>query len=54
MAVVVTYPRDLEHPKRETYVVRQLGSVWYQCLSESVPDDAIRDQLVGLCKSLKL
>jgi hypothetical protein len=54
MTVVVTAAADPTHPKRETYVVRQLGSVWYQCLSESIPDDAFRDELVGLCKSLKL
>ncbi len=54
MTVVVKPAVDPTHPKRETYVVRQLGNVWYQCMSEWIPDDAIRDQLVGLCKSLKL
>jgi hypothetical protein len=54
MTVVVKPAADPTHPKRETYVVRQLGNVWYQCMSEWIPDDAIRDQLVGLCKSLKL
>jgi hypothetical protein len=54
LTVLVTTPKDPEHPTRESYVVRQLGSAWYQCVSDSVPDDAFRDQLVALCKSLKL
>jgi hypothetical protein len=54
LTVVITTPKDPEHPTRETYAVRQLGSAWYQCVSESVPDDTFRDQLVALCKSLKL
>lgn len=54
MTVVVKPAADPDHPKRETYVVRQLGNVWYQCLSEWVPDDAFRDQLVTLCRTLKL
>ncbi len=54
MTVVVKPAVDPAHPKRETYVVRQLGNVWYQCMSEWIPDDAIRDQLLGLCKSLAL
>jgi hypothetical protein len=53
LTVMVTTPKDPEHPTRETYV-RQLGSAWYQCVSESVLDDAFRDQLVALCKSLEL
>jgi hypothetical protein len=54
MTVLVTPPADRGPPRRETYAVRQLGSAWYQCVSDSVPDDAFRDQLVALCKSLKL
>lgn len=54
MTVMVTPAKEPEHPRRETYVVRQLGSAWYQCVSEWVPDDGFRDQLVGLCKSIKL
>jgi hypothetical protein len=54
MTVVVRPAVDPERPKRETYVVRQFGNVWYQCMSEWIPDDAIRDQLLALCKSLKL
>jgi hypothetical protein len=54
MTVLVTPPADRGPPRRETYAVRQLGSAWYQCVSESVPDDAFRDQLVALCKSLEL
>jgi hypothetical protein len=54
LTVRVTPAKDPDQPRRETYVVRQLGSAWYQCVSEWVPDDAFRDQLVGLCKSLKL
>lgn len=54
LTVVVTPAKDPDQPRRETYVVRQLGSAWYQCVSEWVPDDAFRDQLVALCKSLRL
>lgn len=54
MTVVVKAAADPKHPKRETYVVRQLGNVWYECLSEWIPDDATRDQLIALCKSMKL
>jgi hypothetical protein len=54
MTVLLRPAADPDHPKRETYVIRQLGNVWYQCMSEWIPDDAIRDQLVALCKSLKL
>jgi len=54
MTVVVRPAADPAHPERETYVVRQLGSVWYQCVSESIPDDGFRDQLLALCKSLAL
>jgi len=54
MTLVVKAAVDPAHPKRETYVLRELGSVWYQCLSEWIPDDAIRDQVLALCKSLKL
>lgn len=54
MTVTVKPAVDPAHPKREMYVVRQLGNVWYQCMSEWVPDDAMRDQLLALCKSLKL
>jgi hypothetical protein len=54
MTVSVKPAADPAHPRRETYVVRELGSVYYECISEAVPDDATRDQLVALCKSLKL
>ena len=54
MTLVVKPAADPAHPKRETYVIRELGSVWYQCLSEWIPDDATRDQVMALCKSLKL
>lgn len=54
MTVVVTPAVDPDHPKRETYVVRELGSVWYQCMSEWIPDEATRDQLLALCTSLVL
>jgi len=54
MTIVVNGPPDPKQPRRETYVVRQLGSGWYQCVSEWIPDDAFRDQVIALCKSLKL
>jgi hypothetical protein len=54
MTITVKPAVDPDHPKRETHVIRQLGNVWYQCLSEWIPDDATRDQLLALCKSLKL
>lgn len=54
MTVLVRRAADPAHPERETYVVRQLGSVWYQCVSESIPDDEFRARLLALCKSLAL
>ena len=54
MTVVVKPAADPNRARRETYVLRELGSVWYQCVSESVPDVVIRDQLVALCKSIRL
>ena len=54
MTLVVKPAVDPTRPKRETYVIRELGSVWYQCFSEWIPDDATRDQLLSLCTSLKL
>ncbi len=54
MTVVVKPAVDPDHPKRETYVVRELGSAWYQCVSEWVPDEAMRAQLLSLCRSIKL
>jgi hypothetical protein len=54
MTIVVTPARCPCSPKRETFVVRQLGNVWYQCSAEWITDDAMRDQLVALCKSVKL
>ncbi len=54
MTVVVKPAVDPDHPKRETYVVRELGSAWYQCISEWVPDEAMRGQLLSLCKSIRL
>lgn len=54
MTVVVKAAGHRDQPRRETYVVRQLGNVWYECLSEWIPDDATRDQLLAVCKSMKL
>jgi hypothetical protein len=54
MTIVVTPARSSDAPARETFVVRQLGNVWYQCSSEWVTDDAMRDQLLALCTSVKL
>src|SRR5688572_4825110 len=53
MTVVVKPAVDPNHPHRETFVVREIGNVWFQCRSEWIVDDAMRDQLLALCKSIK-
>jgi hypothetical protein len=40
------------HPLRSTYVVKQLTRVWYQCGAEGVDDEAVRAQVIALCRSV--
>jgi hypothetical protein len=37
-----------------TVVVRELGSAWYRCSSETADDDATREQVIALCRSVRL
>ena len=39
---------------RATFVVRELGSVWYSCHGESTDDEAAQDQVMALCRSVRL
>jgi hypothetical protein len=41
------------HPMRSTYVVKQLTRVWYQCYAEGVDDEAVRAQVIALCRSVR-
>ena len=38
---------------RETHVLREHRNLWYRCHAQ-VTDDAMRDQVIALCKSYKL
>ena len=42
-----------EGAQRETHVLREHKNHWYDCHAQIV-DDAMRDQVVALCKSYKL
>ncbi len=54
VSIEVALNADPGHAKRASYVVRQLGSVWIECVCIDVPDDAIRDQVIAICSSAKL
>lgn len=41
-------------PTRTTLVVRQLGKAWYDCHAEGIDDDALREQVMALCRSVRL
>ncbi|HEY5925353.1 MAG TPA: hypothetical protein VIV11_26900 [Kofleriaceae bacterium] len=41
-------------PVRATFVVRELGSAWYSCWSEGTDDEAAQDQVIALCRSVRL
>lgn len=40
------------HPLRATYVVRKLKKIWYQCHADGVDDDALRTQIIAVCRSV--
>lgn len=42
------------NPLSATYVVRKLGKLWYQCHVENVDDEALREQVIALCRSVRL
>jgi len=42
------------NPQHATVVVRELGSRWYRCLSEGADSEEIRDQVIALCRSVRL
>lgn len=44
---------DPDHPTREVYVIKELGSEWFRCFANWVDSDATRDQVLALCKSIK-
>lgn len=41
-------------PMRTTHVVRKHGKLWYRCFAEGVDDQALRTQVVALCRSIRL
>jgi hypothetical protein len=51
--LLVKSAADPVHPTRQVYVIKELGSEWFRCFSTSVDDDAMRDQVLALCKSIK-
>jgi hypothetical protein len=42
------------NPQSATYVVRKLGKLWYRCHTENVDDEALREQVIALCRSVRL
>jgi hypothetical protein len=53
VTLVVRTPSDPERPTREVHVIRELGSEWFRCVSMSIPSEAIEDQVLALCTSIK-
>jgi hypothetical protein len=44
----------IDGARAATVVVRELGSAWYRCISETAEDDATREQVIALCRSVRL
>ncbi|HEX5060133.1 MAG TPA: hypothetical protein VFV99_12270 [Kofleriaceae bacterium] len=42
------------NPQHATVVVRELGSRWYRCISEGADSEEIREQVLALCRSVRL
>jgi hypothetical protein len=42
------------NPLHATVVVRELGGAWYRCLSEGTDDEGIREQIIAVCRSVRL
>jgi hypothetical protein len=40
------------HPERITVVAGKLGTVWYRCISNSIDDEAIRLEVIAMCRSV--
>ena len=40
------------HPLHATFVVRKLGKVWYRCFAEGTEDEAVRNQVIAVCRSV--
>jgi hypothetical protein len=43
-----------EHPQRSTYVVRPLGKAWYACHADGLDEEARRNEVIELCRSLRI
>ena len=52
-AVTVTMRAPTWAARRETYVVREIGSEWFECGGGPIIDDNMRDEVVALCRSIK-
>ncbi len=42
------------NPKRTTYVVRPLGKAWFSCHAEGLDDETLRNEVIALCRSVRI
>ena len=40
-------------PLHVTVVVGKLGRIWYHCIGEAIEDDAIHQQVIAMCRSVR-
>ncbi len=41
------------HPQRTTFVVRPLGKAWFSCHADGLDDEALRNDVIALCRSVR-
>ena len=41
-------------PQRTTFVVRPLGKAWFSCHAEGLEDEPRRNEVIALCRSVRL
>jgi hypothetical protein len=42
------------HPQRTTFVVRPLGKAWFSCHADGLEDEAPRNEVIWLCRSVRI
>jgi hypothetical protein len=42
------------NPQRTTFVVRPLGKAWFSCHADGLEDEAPRNEMIALCRSVRL
>jgi hypothetical protein len=41
-------------PQRTTFVVRPLGKLWFSCHADGLEDEARRNEVIALCRSVRV